>query len=121
MFYPPGIDGTQPGPFRGFQEFVSGFPAGVTNPLNLVALTSSPGVDSNLTNGLTLFPGAFPLYRNGVLVGAFSVSGDGVDQDDFVASAGTVGFEPPADQRSDQVIFQGTRLPYAKFPRNPSQ
>ena len=26
---------------------------------------------------------------------------------------------PPANLRSDQIIFRGTRLPYAKFPRNP--
>jgi len=82
-------------------------------------LATSPGIDPNLPNGMTLFPGAFPLYRNGVLIGAVSVSGDGVDQDDFVAIAGTVGFEPPANLRSDQIIFRGTRLPYAKFPRNP--
>jgi uncharacterized protein GlcG (DUF336 family) len=119
QFYPPGIDGKPAGPLLGAQEFFSGFPAGVTNPLNGAVLATSPGVDPNLPNGMTIFPGAFPLYRNGVLIGAVSVSGDGVDQDDFVAIAGTVGFEPPANLRSDQIIFRGTRLPYAKFPRNP--
>ena len=35
--------------------------------------------DPNLPNGITIFPGGFPLYRNGVLIGAIGISGDGVD------------------------------------------
>ena len=45
-------------------------------------------------NGLITFPGGVPLYKNGVLVGGIGVSGDGVDQDEHVAFAGAVGFEP---------------------------
>jgi len=48
------------------------------------------------------------------------VSGDGVDQDDYVTSGGTKGFEAPANIRADQIMDQGVRLPYFKFPRNPS-
>jgi len=48
------------------------------------------------------------------------VSGDGVDQDDYVTSVGTQGFEAPANIRADQIIDQGVRLPYFKFPRNPT-
>ena len=44
--------------------------------------------DPNLPNGITIFPGGFPLYRNGVLIGAIGISGDGVDQDDFVGASG---------------------------------
>jgi hypothetical protein len=76
--------------------------------------------DPNLPNGITIFPGGFPLYRNGVLIGAIGVSGDGIDQDDIIAASGTVNFLPPTSIRADQIIFRGTRLPYAKFPRNPS-
>ena len=65
------------------------------------------------------FPGSLPLYRNGVLVGGLGVSGDGVDQDDFVTAAGAAGFEAPASIRADQIIDQRVRLPYLKFPRNP--
>jgi len=38
-------------------------------------------------NGFTIFPGGIPLYKNGILVGAIGVSGDGVDQDDYIAVA----------------------------------
>jgi hypothetical protein len=43
-----------------------------------------------------------------------------VDQDDFVTSAGAAGFEAPMNIRADQVFDQGVRLPYLKFPRNPT-
>jgi uncharacterized protein GlcG (DUF336 family) len=45
-------------------------------------------------NGIITFPGGVPLYKNGQLVGGVGVSGDGVDQDETVAFAGAVGFEP---------------------------
>jgi hypothetical protein len=60
------------------------------------------------------------LYRNGALVGGLGVSGDGVDQDDYVTNGGTTGFEAPANIRADQIMDQGVRLPYFKFPRNPT-
>ena len=75
--------------------------------------------NSNVPNGITIFPGGFPLYRNGVLIGAIGVSGDGIDQDDLVSSAGTVDFLPPPAIRADFMQFRGARLPYAKYPRNP--
>jgi uncharacterized protein GlcG (DUF336 family) len=71
-------------------------------------------------NGITVFPGGFPLYRNGQLIGAVGVSGDGVDQDDIISASGTVGFEAPSSIRADQFTFRGARLPYAKFPQNSS-
>lgn len=122
--YPPGIQNKPPGPLWGLQESFSLLPLGVTNILNGVFFTSAnpplTAPDPNLPNGITIFPGGFPLYRNGVLIGAIGVSGDGVDQDDLVAASGTVNFLAPKAIRSDQIIFRGTRLPYAKFPRNPS-
>ena len=122
--YPPGISGTAPGPLLGLQERYSLLPLGVTNPLNGVyfATTNPPPIapDPNLPNGITIFPGGFPLYRNGKLIGAIGVSGDGVDQDDLIAASGTIHFLPPIAIRADQIIFRGARLPYAKFPRNPS-
>ncbi len=122
--YPPGIQHKSPGPLLGLQENFSLLPIGVTNILNGVFFTSAnpplTAPDPNLPNGITIFPGGFPLYRNGVLIGAIGVSGDGVDQDDLVAASGTVNFLAPAAIRADQIIFRRARLPYAKFPRNPS-
>jgi len=121
--YPPGIQNKPPGPLLGLQENFSLLPIGVTNILNGVFFTTAtPPIsapDPNLPNGITIFPGGFPLYRNGVLIGAIGVSGDGVDQDDLIAASGTVNFLAPNAIRADQIIFRGTRLPYAKFPRNP--
>jgi uncharacterized protein GlcG (DUF336 family) len=120
QFFPPGIVGTSPGPFYRLQEQYSLLPTGVRNPLNNVTLTTALSVPNPyVPNGITIFPGGFPLYRNGVLIGAIGVSGDGIDQDDLIAAAGTVGFVAPLAIRADQQQYQGARLPYAKFPRNP--
>jgi hypothetical protein len=73
-----------------------------------------------LPNGITIFPGGFALYRNGEIVGAIGISGDGVDQDDIVGASGTHDFLAPMNIRSDHFDFRGTQLPYAKFPRDPT-
>jgi uncharacterized protein GlcG (DUF336 family) len=113
--YPPGLDVQDPGPYYGLQEQFSGF--------NRAALPNyvldSSGLDTRFPNGITIFPGGFPLYRNGVLIGAIGISGDGVDQDDIVGAAGTHDFLAPFSIRADQFAFLGARLPYAKFPRDP--
>ncbi len=122
--YPPGISGTAPGPLLSRQEFFSLVPAGITNPLNGTFFTTNDltlvSPDPNLPNGITIFPGGFPLYRNGRLIGAIGVSGDGIDQDDIIAASGTINYLPPAAIRADHMRLRGARLPYAKFPRNPS-
>jgi uncharacterized protein GlcG (DUF336 family) len=109
--YPPGIDGSSPGPF--FNVFLQD----LANPCTQGMQAGPPNV---LKSGIVFFPGSAGLYRNGVLVGGLGVSGDGVDQDDYVTSSGTQGFEAPANIRADQIIDQGVRLPYFKFPRNPT-
>lgn len=109
-FYPPGIDGSAPGPF--FQLFAND----VQHPCTQGSQPSQ-GVKQS---GIVFFPGSLGLYRNGVLVGGLGVSGDGVDQDDYVTSGGGVGYEAPTNIRADQIIDQGVRLPYLKFPRNPT-
>jgi hypothetical protein len=60
------------------------------------------------------------------------VSGDGVDQDDFVTAGavdaacgaggpcGVPDFQAPVNIRADQVVIDNVRLPYQKFPRNPT-
>jgi uncharacterized protein GlcG (DUF336 family) len=117
--YPPGIDGNSQGPFNGQQEMFSGL---LGNHCNPGAITANPSfqLNPNLPNGITIFPGAFGLYRNGVLVGAIGVSGDGVDQDDLAAAAGCHDFLAPFAIRSDEFFLRGARLPYAKFPRDPA-
>jgi len=108
-FFPPGINGSGAGPF--FNLY-----------LNDVAHPCTQGSQAANANqsGVVFFPGSVPLYKNGVLVGGLGVSGDGVDQDDYVANGGSAGFEAPANIRADQVIIQGVRMPYLKFPRNPT-
>jgi uncharacterized protein GlcG (DUF336 family) len=116
--YPPGIDGNAPGPFNGNQEIFSGLLGNHCNPALITRNFSFTKPNPNLPNGITIFPGAFGLYRNGVLVGAIGISGDGVDQDDLAGAAGTHDFLAPTAIRSDQFFYRGTRLPYAKFPRD---
>jgi uncharacterized protein GlcG (DUF336 family) len=108
-FYPPGLDGRPSGPLFGFQEAIT---------LRRNAMGQFPG-NSNLPNGITIFPGGFPLYRSGELIGAVGVSGDGVTQDDLISSSGGVHFQPPKNIRSDTFEYRGARLPYVKFPRDP--
>ena len=112
-FFPSGINGTTPGPFRvSFNK----------DQAKVCTLLREP--TNGKQNGAIFFPGGVPLYRNGVLVGGFGVSGDGGEQNDLVASAGTAGFEAPESIRSDQLILRknqgdGVRLPYLKFNRLP--
>jgi uncharacterized protein GlcG (DUF336 family) len=107
--YPPGIDGTRPGPF--FGDYLAD-----------IATPCAQGDQPSNANqsGIVFFPGSMPLYRGGRLVGGLGVSGDGVEQDDLVSAAGvTPNFVPPMSIRADRVIIGGVRLPFVKFPRNP--
>jgi uncharacterized protein GlcG (DUF336 family) len=45
--------------------------------------TALPGLD----NGLQIHAGGVPIYRDGVLVGAIGVSGDGIEEDELVAAS----------------------------------
>jgi hypothetical protein len=104
--YPPGIDANHAGPFFGQQEAVSGLNGTLSN----VTFTGQ-GLMTDLPNGITIFPGGFPLYRNGQLIGAIGISGDGVDQDDIAGASGTVVFLP-LEIGADEFTFRGA-LPYA--------
>jgi uncharacterized protein GlcG (DUF336 family) len=109
--YPPGIDGSSAGPFFNL------YAMDLANPC-------TQGFQSGAANanksGIVFFPGSAGLFRNGALVGGLGVSGDGVDEDDYVTNGGTAGFEAPTAIRADQIMDQGVRLPYFKFPRNPT-
>lgn len=126
-FFPDGINNTAAGPFSAPLNEWSPFNVGLQLDLitaNLLAtLAGTPKPCSsipNLPNGIQIFPGSVPLFKNGVLVGAIGISGDGVDQDDLIAAAGGNGFSPPAAVRSDQIFVRGVRLPFLKFPRSPN-
>jgi uncharacterized protein GlcG (DUF336 family) len=110
-FFPQGIDGTLPGPFAGLRLF---------NQENPCTQGFGPLLPNQ--SGIVFFPGSVPLYKAGVvLVGGLGISGDGVDQDDLVSSAGGRFYEPIPNIRSDKVELFGVRLPYLKFPRAPGE
>jgi uncharacterized protein GlcG (DUF336 family) len=134
-FFPEGINGAPPGPFSilndGGVDPTTALNVGP--PLPASAFQSVAGFDAfnpqtnfrdpfnlNNQNGIVFFPGSSPLYTSGALIGGFGVSGDGVDQDDVVTTAGQVGFEvPPGILRADQVFVNGVRLPFQKTNRQP--
>jgi uncharacterized protein GlcG (DUF336 family) len=114
-FFPSGINASPPGPF--FNLYMQD----VANPCTQGFQVPSAAWPKFNQSGVVFFPGSEPLYLNGVLVGGLGVSGDGVDQDDYVTAGGAVGFEAPTAIRADQIMINGVRLPYLKFPRNPTQ
>jgi uncharacterized protein GlcG (DUF336 family) len=110
-FFPPGIDDSNAGPF---------FPLFMNDVVNPCTQGLEHGLSSGNNSGIVFFPGSTGLYRNGTLIGGLGVSGDGVDQDDYVTSGGAAEFQAPANIRADQIFIRGVRLPYFKFPRNPT-
>jgi uncharacterized protein GlcG (DUF336 family) len=114
-FYPPGIDQGQ------FRQPVESGPlyVFVDGQFDFEFQRRLYPFQPPYQNGITIFPGGIPLYKNGQLVGGVGVSGDGVDQDDYIAAAGAAGFEAPLAIRSDQITYKNARLPYIKFPRQP--
>ena len=107
--YPSGIDGSAPGPFFPL------FQRDLAHPCS----QGSQAANAN-QSGVVFFPGSVPLYVNGALAGGLGVSGDGVDQDDYAAAGGAAGFMAPAAIRADQLVINGVRLAYQKFPENPT-
>jgi uncharacterized protein GlcG (DUF336 family) len=84
---------------------------------------------NRLQNGLQIFPGGVPIYRNGKLIGGIGISGDGIDQDDMAAflgvynaaqKVGSIG-EAPAAIRADQLVVgnPAARLRYVSCPFAP--
>ena len=126
-FFPDGINDTAAGPFSTEIDQWSVFNVGLQLDMiktNFQAAILGGNVPctsiASLRNGIQIFPGSVPLYKNGVLVGAIGISGDGVDQDDIIGAAGANGYAPAAAIRSDQVFVRGVRLPFLKFPRSPN-
>lgn len=151
-FYPDGVDANTNGPFSKFYStnaatnLWSPFSTGLQLDLVLNALVAHLAAGTNavtcttttrLANGIQIFPGSVPIYRNGVLIGGIGVSGDGVDQDDMISFLGTNeagialggnGFgtgafigNAAAGIRADTVTPAGfaTALRYVQCPQNP--
>ncbi|HKS25673.1 MAG TPA: heme-binding protein [Thermoanaerobaculia bacterium] len=97
--YPPGIE-SPPGPW--FSLF-----------LQNLATPCLGGA------GITFFAGSSPLVRGNALVGGLGVSGDGIEQDDYVTVGAAGDLLPPRDKWADRLKVGGARLPMFKFPRHP--
>lgn len=75
--------------------------------------------------GLSADAGGLPIYKNGVLVGGIGVMSDGIygfdadvtnidtDAEEYVALAGTRGFEAPEEIRAERIPVDGTTLRYS--------
>jgi uncharacterized protein GlcG (DUF336 family) len=146
-YYPDGELGRPPGPLSRPIEDFNPFAVGLQVQLILPDLaqhvafvnggpsdtpqrcTQLPG-PNRLRNGLQIFSGGSPVYRNGVLVGGLGISGDGIDQDDMISFLGVyrgglrvgggIG-HAPKPIRADNVIPPGTntRLRYVNCPFAP--
>ncbi|CAN5584904.1 hypothetical protein BH11PLA2_BH11PLA2_34990 [soil metagenome] len=133
--FPFGIDGAPVGPWSQLNDPGTNATNGQNTgaPVAASAFQSVLGYDSfnpgtnfrdqtntKNQNGIVFFPGSAAIYKNGALIGGFGVSGDGVDQDDVTTGGGSVGFGVPGNVlRADQVSYNGIRLTYQKFNRNP--
>lgn len=86
---------------------------------------------NRLSNGIQIFPGSVPIYRNDQLIGGIGVSGDGIDQDDMVSflglhnagqRLGSIGNAPKAIRADNVVVDLGNanvRLRYVSCPFAP--
>src|SRR4051812_49412932 len=153
-WFPDGQLGQPPGPLsvpiQRFNIFSTGLQSTLITPdilthINFIlagtpdvaqTCTGNPTVaatgNNRIRNGLTLFAGGVPIYRNGQLVGAIAASGDGDDQSDMIAFLGlyntsqlpgaTIAHPDPAI-RSDRIDIPvgttSTRLRYVLCPFNP--
>ena len=136
-FFPDGIDGTSNGPLSQPAAVFSPFNTGLQLDLvvdNIIpslgdtAIRSCPAAGlGELANGIQIFPGSVPIFKNGVLVGGIGISGDGVDQDDLVAFLGlhnagqilgTVGNASPSI-RADTISVNSVHLRFVSCPPSP--
>jgi uncharacterized protein GlcG (DUF336 family) len=136
-YYPEGINGSPPGPFSDLNDPginpATGLQTGPALPasaysseLGFAAFNPAANFHSPAPgNGVVFFPGSAGVYTtaggSSTIIGGLGVSGDGVNQDDFVTAAADAGFAPVSSIRADEFFVRGIRLPYLKFPRNPEE
>jgi uncharacterized protein GlcG (DUF336 family) len=134
-FFPEGIDGAPPGYF----SILNAPGINPANGLNTGAPLPASAYNGTVfgydafhpetnfhqptdlanQNGVVFFPGSSGVYKGTLLVGGFGVSGDGVNEDDFITNGGISGYDAPIGIRADQFFVSNVRLPYLKYPRNP--
>lgn len=112
-FFPSGIDSDAFDPREG-PWYQSLFVNDLARPCSQGAQLANPN-----QNGIVFFAGSSPLYRGNDLVGGLGVSGDGIEQDDYVTYYAAGEFLPAQEKWADRVIVDDVRLPMFKFPRHP--
>lgn len=127
--FPPGIDLEEPLEKHGAEkQHGPWFDLYVYDSKNACTEGPGPSRGGNRSflnqSGIVWFPGSTPLYRGDRVIGGLGVSGDGVEQDDYVSLLGSEGFHPPDALRVDNSVMtdsqgRAVRLPYLKLPRNP--
>ncbi|MBU3991989.1 MAG: heme-binding protein [Alphaproteobacteria bacterium] len=152
-YFPDGQVGTAHGPFSRPIARWSPFSTGLQSALvltnlaeHLAYVTGAAATDtprrctflpdvisgqSRIQNGIQIFPGSVPIYRNGQLIGGIGVSGDGIDQDDMISFLGlnNAGLQvggglanAPVGIRADRIVVpvgSGVRLRYISCPFAP--
>jgi uncharacterized protein (TIGR03437 family) len=126
-FFPDGRDGTQNGslskPIGVFSPFNNGLQVTLAQTAIVNGLSGIPSPCTqipSLPNGIQIFPGSGVLFKNGQLVGAIGISGDGVDQDDIISAYGSFGFDPPLNITVDNLRTRNLLLQYRKYPPFPN-
>lgn len=99
--------------FQTFNDFGGAPPASLAEVRGILGATGGIAVFADrpdvsfvspgLQSGMQTFAGGVPLYRGSQLIGGVGVSGDGIDEDDSAAFAGSGPFQPPNRCRSDEV------------------
>jgi uncharacterized protein GlcG (DUF336 family) len=145
-FFPDGQNGNNNGPlsapFRSWSPFNTGLQLdlsinNIAAHLNFLlnGALGLPPVDTaaqcagltRLANGLQIFSGGVPIFRDDVLVGGVGVSGDGIDQDDMIAflgldrasrALGTIR-NAPRGMRADRLNPSNVNLRYVQCPFTP--
>ena len=112
-FFPSGIDSDVLSPREG-PWYRSLFVNDLNTPCSQGAQLANPN-----QNGIVFFAGSSPLYRGNDLVGGLGVSGDGIEQDDYVTYFAAGPFLPAQEKWADRVVVDDVRLPMFKFPRHP--